>query len=68
MTTLLLLIVIVMLAIDIHDHRRCSHRQASVLPIQAAERRIRRLVDDATLDMLDEIRRAWMPDDSGDAA
>lgn len=68
MTIFLLLIIIVLLSLDIHDHRSCCRTGMTIPPDQAAERRIHRLIDEATLDMLDEVRRAWRVDDTGDAA
>jgi hypothetical protein len=64
MTVPLLLIIIGLLVMDLHHHKLCHERTVALLrQTRAPERRIHRITDQAVLDMLDEVRRAWPDND-----
>lgn len=60
MESVLLVIVIVLLLLDLTEHRSChdqhQQRRAPVRRVQSASARISRLTDQAVQDMLDEAR------------
>ena len=69
MVTLLLIIIVVLLVVDLRDHRQCCHQPpAPIQPLEFAERRIRRLVDEAMISMFDEVHRTPPEQGPGDLA
>lgn len=59
MDTILLLVIIVLLFVEVRDRR--LREEKALTPLRwdgQAEQRLRRLTDQAVLDMLDEVRRS----------